>query len=360
MNPDQNQSNDPNSVLPTPSVPPQSPEQPPVQPVEPSQAPTYEAPFGAPQQPAPALTQSPQPTSEEPTPTPAAGVAPSPYPASDAPTPPSTDSATTPVYAPIGGAPLTPEPKKKKGLIIGLSVAGALILLAAIAAVVYFVFFTVNREDYVATQTTLTTIEEEISNTDSLSTLPSSGSEDAIAEYKEKLELFKTEHAKLNGQKAILFDADVRDKYNAYNEKATAYIAFMEAIIPDMEVAAQLVEDQAEIQDGAGQSIEYYDQIIALYEDASKKLKDETLKSYFTASLEAMKEMKGALQTYSSETASATERQEAYTQLMTTLSELSDSAEEFGDEMTARLEAIDPRDTFDALVETVDAKVNEA
>lgn len=339
---------------------------------EASPAPADDVPVTPQPQPTVDVTAQPQPTS---TPVEAVSIEPN-IPAADAGTPqpfnPFGATPTTPetpaqsFAAPAPGLPQQPAPlqpiggpaistppvnnKPKKGLKLGLIIGGSALALVALAVIAYFVFFNVTRDDYVAVHDQLELISETV---DDVSVNGGTSSEDQIAAAKEQFETFKTEHAKLGSMKAILFDGEVREKYNAYNEKAEAFITLYDSLLPSFEklmAANEVFEDLGEFSPANVQ------QVIDAYE-AVGEVPDAAVNEYVQSTIEVMTNVKSALEQYEAAGSSA-DQYAAMNKVYDEVSKLSEASTKLSDDIEERVEEVNPKEAFEALSDTVASKAN--
>ena len=241
--------------------------------------------------------------------------------------------------APAGGS-------KKKRIILISAIVGGLLILGGIAAAVYFLFFSVSKADYKQAYDQLQSIQTKVSGS-ALSSDPDS--------LKVTFEEYKTENAKLGDLKALRADGELNEKYKAYDEKATAYIAFMDAFIPSFEKLTTATKVMSS--GGSMLKSSSVEATITALEKASDAT-DPDVKAYVDALLAVYKEILPQVKIYETSSVSA-DRLKALTAMSTSTRSLSTTSTKFSTDLKARYEKVSPKETFDALAAAVTKKYNE-
>ncbi|MAU33770.1 hypothetical protein CL689_05515 [Candidatus Saccharibacteria bacterium] len=254
---------------------------------------------------------------------------------------------------PVGGPAITPPPqsnKPKKGLKLGLILGGSALVLVVLGTLAYFVFFNVTRDDYVAVHEQLELISDTV---DDVNVTTGTSSEDQIADAKEQFETFKTEHAKLGSMKAILFDSEVREKYEAYNEKAEAFIALFDDLLPSFEKLLAANEVFEDLGDFTPENVQ---KVVDAYE-AVGEVPDAAVNEYVQSTIEVMTNVKAALEQYEAAGSSA-DQYAAMNKVYDEVSKLSEASTKLADDVQERIEEVNPQEAFEALSDTVASKAN--
>ncbi|MFZ3009423.1 MAG: hypothetical protein WA030_00160 [Candidatus Microsaccharimonas sp.] len=337
MNPDQNVPADP-----TPPTP------------EPTPTPVAPSPLSDPTQPvAPINPLTPDPA------TPASTDAPSPFGAVPSP-------VATPVAPPVpvqptavfGSSPNndpipTPGGNSKKKLIILLSaIVGGLIVLGGIAIAVYVIFFMVTKEDYKKAYDQMSIVQQK---TDDGSDISSSSSESTFETVKTAYEEYKVENAKLANLKAIRADADIHQKYVAYEVKSKEFVAFMDAFLPSYGALLTATDSLSALSsDFSSASVQT---ALSAFETASGDITDPTLKTYVDSVIVSYKELLVQIKVYES-ASSNSEKLAALNKISPLTSDLGDAATTMSKDLKERSDAVSPKDTFNALSKIITQKYN--
>jgi len=147
------------------------------------------------------------------------------------PTPPFTPFAATP--APIPVAPTPPVAAKSKKPFIIAAIIGGVVLVAAIAAVLFFVFMNVSKQDYAAATTQYNKVSS--ANSKLATEVPSLTSDVTRADdatfnkdvetVESAIAALKTENEALGKLKAVKVGEGSK-LYNQFDTKLTAYLAY--------------------------------------------------------------------------------------------------------------------------------------
>ena len=257
------------------------------------------------------------------------------------PTPDATTQSSQPVE------PNTPKDKKKLIILIS-AIVGGLLLLGVIGAIVYSMFV-VTKDDYKQAYDQLNAVQDKVA-----AASISASSESALAETKTSYEAFKTENAKLGDLKALRADSDLNSKYKAYDEKSTAYIAFMDNFLPSYEkflVASKSIS-------GSGSLLKSADlqAVITAIENAGE-VSDPTVKAYFKTSLDTYNLMLPQVKAYEAATTSS-EKSKALSGIVANTRTLSTASRTLSTDLKKRYDEVSPKDSFNELSKAVTEKYN--
>lgn len=263
----------------------------------------------------------------------------------------------------IGSAPVdplaapAPAQKSKKGLVILISaIVGGLLVVGGIAAVVYFMFFSITKADYQAAYDQLTIVRDKYSAGSNVS---SGSTEESLKTTETAYAEFKTENAKLGDLKALKADKELNTAYKAYDTKAKAFIAFGDALMPSL---SQFVQGSNEIKAlGTGAS-SFTSANIQKTIDVLKGLdvSDPTLKTYLTAAIAAYEEILPQAKIYESTTATNAQKYAAISAISDSADKVLKAATTMTKDLKTNEEAVDLKDQLNELGKAVTAKLNAA
>jgi len=278
----------------------------------------------------------------------------------DSKTPDTTETTTPqPVVAP---APHKSRKPSKK-LIIILSIVGAVIALAAIAALLYALLFSVSKDDYRTAANTTNDVSRAGSKSytavSKVAYISTSTTEIEIKENavkaRELLAAYKAEGAKLADVKALR-DGDVKKSYDAYNQKFNEFVTFSESYIDSAEKvmpAIAICEEIGRNPSGvAGKAA--YDAAIAPCEEALnnvKDVKDKDLSAFLVAYKKNVADTTAVVA--KGEGATTSERIKLRSELTKITSELRAAQREGSASVSDRLKAVRPYDTLSDLYDLV-------
>lgn len=188
---------------------------------------------------------APNPTPESTAPTPIVEAAPAPGVTPQA-TPEATTSATAADAAPVTATPVgAPNPKNAntKKIVLIASITAGVLLLAAIAAIIFTMLNTVSKEDYRAAATQFNEVSRANSTLNSeASTLSrqasGSGTEDSfndsLKETKDAIADIKAKNDELSKLKAVRV-GEGAELYKTFNDKLAANLKYSEGLIASVE-----------------------------------------------------------------------------------------------------------------------------
>lgn len=149
---------------------------------------------------------------------------------------PSPATLAQPTATPVAPASFgTPQPtvtapaakKSKKGLIIGLSIAGGVILAAIIAVVLWFTLAYVSKTDYQKVSDAYAKSSKDLSDvkstTDLLGSVATADLSSVADTNKTKAETYASDVSTMGSLKAVKLDKDINKAYVSYSAKATDY-----------------------------------------------------------------------------------------------------------------------------------------
>lgn len=157
--------------------------------------------------------------------------------------------APTPVGAPVATEPLTStapqQPKKsnKKLIILIASIVGALLVIGAIAAVLYFMLMSVSKEDYSKAQTQLESVStassEVLSDVTTLSRTLGATSTDAtfdgnVKDARDSLAKMRSENEELGKLKAVRV-GEGGELYKTFDSKINAYLDNADGLVTSVD-----------------------------------------------------------------------------------------------------------------------------
>jgi len=265
--------------------------------------------------------------------------------------------STQPV-GPIGSAPAgsvpayTPgDPKKKKIILLSAIIGGIIVLLGA-ALAVYFLFFSVTKADYQKAYDQVKIVRDASSS----SNVSLGSSEDSVANAKESYEKFKTENAKLASLKAFRGDSELKEKYDAYNAKAKAYIKFADDFIPSLEAFAAATKEVTGSSGSASFSSATFQKTIDAYKAAD--IKDPSLKAFVDSTVAAYEEMLPQVKIYESSSSTSAQKSAAIKAMTATITKLSTAGKTMSDDLKERTEAVKYTDELNELGKATTAKLN--
>lgn len=171
-----------------------------------------------------------------------------------APMAPVAPAPTTPDVPPVAVEPApsafgqpavaaVPSPNKNKGLLIGLIVGGAVLLLAGIALAVYFMFFYVSKADYKQASVATSDIKTLYGKLDAAGTEYSDAVtneytsdttvEKAKTDYEKAANDYKAKVAEAKKLRALK-DAKAMQRYNAFAAENNEYVAYNDTMVATM------------------------------------------------------------------------------------------------------------------------------
>ena len=261
------------------------------------------------------------------------------------------------VNSPVSNS-AAPSPKSNKKLIILISaIVGGLIVLGGAALAVYLIFFSVTKADYQKTYDQVSLVRDKYKDAGSVS---ASSSEEKIKETKADFEEFKTENAKLGDLKAIKMDKELKEKYEAYSKKATAYIALGNTLFPSLE---RFIEASADIKAIGSPSSNFtsanIQKIINILKDLDD-ITDPTLKTYLASTIEVYEDILPQVKIYESSTATTAEKRAAVTAMSTSLRDVSKAASTLTADLKEKSKEAELADTLNDLGKTATSKLNDA
>lgn len=262
-----------------------------------------------------------------------------------------TPAPATP-FQPASNGPIPPQ-KNKKNLLIGLIAGGAALLLLIAAVIVYFLFFTVTKADYRAANEQLNTVSRTVAVRPSINS--SSEPDQAVAELKTSVENYKKENAKLGDLKALRADGDLNQKYKAYNEKATAYIAMLDSFVPSLGKFLTATQAVSGLRGGATPA--QYDEVAKVIA-ANKDVSDPTLKTYLNSLSDTYTAI-SQIRQRSEAASSSSERLAASRELLTQTQALSAATRTLTQDLEKRYNDVNPRTSFNDLTRAVADKANQ-
>ena len=141
-------------------------------------------------------------------------------------------------YNPVGG-------KSKKGLYIGLGIAGAVVVLIAASVFAYTLATRITAQDIAGARDNITSINDDINDvTDALDAMESADNSQEFDEHAatvaSKLSHAETEYKALKGS-AVLHNRDVAEKFKAIDAKWDKYIAYARNNAADLKTLSPIL-----------------------------------------------------------------------------------------------------------------------
>jgi len=252
-----------------------------------------------------------------------------------------------PAAAPAGAPTPAAGPSKKKLIVLISAIVGGLLVLGAIALVVYLTFFSVTKADYAKAYDQVKAVQQTSGSGLALTSGDPDKLSTAFAEY-------KTENAKLADLKALKADKDLNEKYKAYDEKSKAYISYVEKFIPSFEkftAATKTLSSTSLLKPASIQAT-----ITAL--EGASDITEPNLKAYVDSLLAAYKEILPQSKIYESAT-TPSEKLKASSAISASTKKLLAAATKLSTDMKASTADISIKDSFDALSKAVTEKYNK-
>jgi len=271
---------------------------------------------------------------------------------------------TTETQVPQPTAPVvTPTPqlsrKPSKKLIIILSIVGAVVVFAGIAAILYGLLFSVSKADYRTAANTTSEVSSAGSKSytavSKVAYISTSTTDIEIKENatkaRELLATYKEEGKKLADVKALR-DGEVKDAYDAYDKKFNEFVAFSEAYIDSAEKVMPAIAICEEIGRSSSSAVgkAAFDAAIAPCEEALNKVtdvKDKDLATFLSAYKKNVADTSAVVAR--GEGATNAEKIKLRTELSKITSDLRAAQREGSASVSERLKAVRPYDTLSSL-----------
>lgn len=249
--------------------------------------------------------------------------------------------------------PQLPQDDRKKRLKTGLIIGGAILLTAVIALFVYFMFFTVSKDDYRQAREKLDAVKDTVSVRPSINS--SGDPADARKSFQESLDKYKAANKQLVGLKAFRADSELREKYDAYSKKAEGMITLLDNFAPSLEKFLTSTQALREIS-SSSTATDYRDAQKVV--DNNKDAADPSIKTYLEKLSKTLGEM-AALRERAETATSSTDRLAISRDMIQQSRELTTAARTLRDDLNKRSDDVNPRDAFNALGEATTAKANK-
>ena len=259
--------------------------------------------------------------------------------------------------APVGSPAPAPAPSKKKLVILISAIVGGLLVLGGAALAVYLLFFTVTKADYQKAFDQVSIVRD-LASTTNLSTSTSDEDDDAETAV-EVYDKFKTENAKLGDLKAYKVDKELKEKYDAYNVKAKAYITFADGFMPSVQAFSAATKQIAADSKGASAfSSVTIQKTIDAYKAAN--VTEPTLKAFVDAMIAAYEKILPQIKITESSTSTTAEKRAATTVILAATKDISAAGTAFSKDLKEKTDEVKFSDELNELGKLTTTKLHES